>query len=161
MTHDVADPESQELPDWVDTQDWIDSMRDVVRTRGNARASGLLQALQIEAQRTGVQLPVTSRTPYVNSILPEHQAPFPGDNELERRIKSIVRWNAMAMVTEANGKSSESVGTSPPTPPRRRCTRWGSTTSSGGTTTRPDLISSISRATPPPACTHAPTWKVA
>ena len=106
VARDVAEPDSPELPDWVDTQEWIDSLRDVVRTRGGDRASRLLQALQIEAQRTGVPLPVTSRTPYVNSIPLEHQTPFPGDNELERRIKSIVRWNAMAMVTEANGKSS-------------------------------------------------------
>ncbi|MGE3858162.1 MAG: pyruvate dehydrogenase (acetyl-transferring), homodimeric type, partial [Dehalococcoidia bacterium] len=103
---DVADTDSPEIPDWVDTQEWIDSLRDVVRTRGSARASRLLQALQIEAQRTGVPLPVTSRTPYVNTIPFEHEAPFPGDSTIERRIKSIVRWNAMAMVTEANGKSS-------------------------------------------------------
>ncbi len=106
MTRDVAEPDSPELPDWVDTQEWVDSLRDVVNTRGHARASRLLQELQIEAQRTGVPLPVTSRTPYVNTIPLEHEAPFPGDHALERRIKSIVRWNAMAMVTEANGKSS-------------------------------------------------------
>ena len=106
MAREVAEPDSPDIPDWVDSQEWIDSLREVVRTRGTARASRLLQALQIEAQRSGVQLPVTSRTPYVKTIPLEHQPPFPGDNALERRIKSIVRWNAMAMVTEANGKSS-------------------------------------------------------
>ena len=106
MILEGANADSPEMPDWVDTQEWIDSLRDVVRTRGSVRASRLLEALQIEAQRTGVPLPVTSRTPYVNSIPAEHEAPFPGDSALERRIKSIVRWNAMAMVTEANGKSS-------------------------------------------------------
>ena len=98
--------DTAESPDWVDTQDWVASLRAVVRSRGADRASRLLQALQIEAQRTGVPLPVTSRTPYMNTIPLEHQAPYPGDVALERRIKSIVRWNAMAMVTEANGKSS-------------------------------------------------------
>ena len=119
MTIDTPSPELEETrpagpdgasaehePDWVDTQEWVDSLRDVTRTRGAARASRLLQALQIEAQRAGIPLPVTSTTPYVNTIPPEHQAPFPGDRELERRIKSVIRWNAMAMVTEANSKAS-------------------------------------------------------
>ncbi len=119
MTIDTPSPELEETrpegpdgasaehePDWVDTQEWIDSLRDVMRTRGAARASRLLQALQIEAQRAGIPLPVTSTTPYVNTIPPEHQAPFPGDRELERRIKSVIRWNAMAMVTEANSEAS-------------------------------------------------------
>src|SRR5690606_27557680 len=92
VAREVAEPESPEYPDWVDTQEWVDSLRDVVRTSGAARASRLLQALQIEAQRSGVPLPVTSRTPYVNTIPPEHEPPFPGDQEIERRIKSIVRW---------------------------------------------------------------------
>jgi pyruvate dehydrogenase E1 component len=119
MTIDTPPPELDETPssnldgvstvdepDWVDTQEWVDSLRDVIRTRGAARTSRLLQALQIEAQRAGIPLPVTSQTPYVNTIPPEHQAPFPGDRELERRIKSVIRWNAMAMVTEANSKAS-------------------------------------------------------
>src|SRR5690606_25557742 len=55
--------------------------------------------------RYGVALPVTSTTPYVNTIPPEHQAPFAGNRELERRIKSLIRWNAMAMVVEANQKA--------------------------------------------------------
>src|SRR3990172_2327812 len=100
MTREPAPLDSPDAPDWVDTQEWVESLRDVVRSRGAARASRLLQALQIEAQRAGVPLPVTSRTPYVNTIPVEHQPPFPGDIELERRIKSIVRWNAMAMVNE-------------------------------------------------------------
>ena len=62
----------------------------------------MLQTLQIEAQRSGIRLPVTSQTPYVNSIPIEKQPPYPGDLNIERRIKSIIRWNAMAMVVEAN-----------------------------------------------------------
>ena len=91
--------------DWLETHDWIDSLRDVARRRGPERVSRLLQALQIEAQRSGIRLPVTSQTPYVNSIPVEKQPPYPGDVQLERRIKSIIRWNAMAMVVEANMKS--------------------------------------------------------
>jgi len=88
--------------DWLETNDWIDSLRDVARRRGPERVSRLLQTLQIEAQRSGIRLPVTSQTPYVNTIPIEKQPPYPGDLALERRIKSIIRWNAMAMVVEAN-----------------------------------------------------------
>ena len=88
--------------DWLETNDWIDSLRDVARRRGPERVSRLLQTLQIEAQRSGIRLPVTSQTPYVNSIPIERQPAYPGDLEIERRIKSIIRWNAMAMVVEAN-----------------------------------------------------------
>ena len=88
--------------DWLETNDWIDSLRDVARRRGPERVSRLLQALQIEAQRSGIRLPVTSQTPYLNTIPVEKQPPYPGDAALERRIKSVIRWNAMAMVVEAN-----------------------------------------------------------
>ncbi len=95
-----VDPSGSE--DWLETNDWVDSLRDVARRRGPERVSRLLQTLQIEAQRSGIRLPVTSQTPYVNTIPIEKQPPYPGDLGLERRIKSIIRWNAMAMVVEAN-----------------------------------------------------------
>ncbi|MDA0365518.1 MAG: pyruvate dehydrogenase (acetyl-transferring), homodimeric type [Chloroflexi bacterium] len=97
--------EASNAEGWIETQEWVDSLREVVRTTGPERASRLLRALQIEAQRYGVPLPVTSTTPYVNTVPVEHQARFPGDRDLERRIKSIIRWNAMAMVVESNQKS--------------------------------------------------------
>ncbi|MEX0683833.1 MAG: pyruvate dehydrogenase (acetyl-transferring), homodimeric type [Dehalococcoidia bacterium] len=106
QTQDGRDaPTSIETPDWVETQEWIDALRDVARSRGPDRASGLLEALQIAAQRMGVPLPVTSRTPYVNTIPLERQPRFPGNIEIEDRVKSIIRWNALAMVSEANDKS--------------------------------------------------------
>src|SRR3989304_3584493 len=95
-----------EVPDWVETQEWIDALRDVARSRGPERASGLLESLQIAAQRLGVLLPVTSRTPYVNTIPLEMQPPYPGNIQIEDRVKSIIRWNALAMVSEANDKSA-------------------------------------------------------
>ena len=91
--------------DWLETDDWIASLQDLLRRRGPQRVSGLLQAIQIEAQKAGVPLPVTSQTPYVNSIPVDRQPPYPGDRAIERRIKSIIRWNAMAMVVEANKES--------------------------------------------------------
>jgi len=97
---------SSESPDWVETQEWIDALRDVSRSSGPERASSLLQSLQIAAQRLGMPLPVTSRTPYVNTIPKSLQPDYPGNIAIEDRVKSIIRWNAMAMVSEANEKSS-------------------------------------------------------
>ena len=94
-----------EAEDWLETQDWVASLHDVLRERGSERVSRLLHSLQIDAQKHGIQLPVTSRTPYINTINIGDQPQFPADRELERRIKSIVRWNAMAMVVEANARS--------------------------------------------------------
>ena len=91
--------------DALEARDWVDSLQDVVRRRGPERARELLQTLQIEAQRARVPLPVTSRTPYVNTIPADSQPAYPGDRALERRIKSIIRWNAMAMVVEGNERS--------------------------------------------------------
>ena len=69
----------------------------------------LLQQLQIRAQESGVTLPFTYNTPYINTIPKDKQPAFPGNRELERRIKSIIRWNAMAMVVRAN-KLADGVG---------------------------------------------------
>jgi pyruvate dehydrogenase E1 component len=89
----------------VETKEWVDALRDVARSRGPERASGLLQTLQIAAQRLGVSLPVTSRTPYVNTVPVELEPTYPGNIQIEDRVKSIIRWNALAMVSEANDKS--------------------------------------------------------
>ena len=70
---DQERPGGVESADWVETKEWVDALRDVTRSRGPERASGLLQTLQISAQRLGVTLPVTSRTPYVNTIPAEMQ----------------------------------------------------------------------------------------
>ncbi|GMU41259.1 MAG: pyruvate dehydrogenase E1 component [Chloroflexota bacterium] len=99
-----AAPDVPSTPDWVETQEWIAALRDVARSRGAERASSLLESLQIAAQRLGVTLPVTSRTPYVNTIPASQQGAYPGNLPVEDRLKSIVRWNALAMVSEANDR---------------------------------------------------------
>ena len=66
------------------------------------RVRQLLRILQARAQERGVSIPFTANTPYINTIPRADQPVYPGDRELERRIKSIVRWNAMAMVVRAN-----------------------------------------------------------
>ena len=85
-----------------ETAEWIESLEALIRTQGPERASFLLQELMFHATRMGVKIPVHINTPYINTIPLSQQAPFPGNRELERRIKSLVRWNAMAMVDRAN-----------------------------------------------------------
>ena len=87
----------------LETREWLDSLDYVLATGGAERAGRLLQQLQLHARRAaGVNLPFTATTPYQNTIPVRQQAPFPGSQEMERRIKSLVRWNAMAMVVRAN-----------------------------------------------------------
>lgn len=95
--------------DQLETREWLDSLEDVYHARGPARVEQLLTDLQQHAQRLGVKLPVTSVTPYVNTIPAHLQPAYPGDREIERRIKSLVRWNAMAMVVRAN-RADSSIG---------------------------------------------------
>jgi pyruvate dehydrogenase E1 component len=87
----------------LETREWVDSLDYVLAKGGPERAGRLLQQLSLHARReAGVNLPFTATTPYQNTIPSRHQAPFPGSQEMERRIKSLVRWNAMAMVVRAN-----------------------------------------------------------
>ena len=94
----------------LETREWIDSLDYVLSTGGPERAGRLLQQLSLHARRAaGVNLPFTATTPYVNTIPSRQQPPFPGSQAMERRIKSLVRWNAMAMVVRAN-KMQEGIG---------------------------------------------------
>ena len=88
--------------DPLETAEWLESLRSVLQNQGPERVSFLLAELSEAAHREGVELPFTANTPYINTIPADKQPPFPGNRELERRIKSIIRWNAMAMVTRAN-----------------------------------------------------------
>ncbi|MBV8477003.1 MAG: pyruvate dehydrogenase (acetyl-transferring), homodimeric type [Acidobacteria bacterium] len=94
----------------LETREWIDSL-DYVLTQGGAdRAGRLLQQLALHARRSaGINLPFIATTPYQNTIPATQQPPFPGSQEMERRIKSLVRWNALAMVVRAN-KLQEGIG---------------------------------------------------
>jgi pyruvate dehydrogenase E1 component len=86
----------------VEDREWRESLEEVLRASGPLRASELLKQLQSHAQRRGVPVAFTANTPYVNTIPVEDQEPYPGSREIERRVKSLVRWNAMAMVVRAN-----------------------------------------------------------
>ena len=86
----------------TEVNEWVDSLDAVIERHGLSATGGLLQELTRRAIRQGVQLPFTANTPYVNTISTEDEPAYPGDREIERRIKSLVRWNAMAMVVRAN-----------------------------------------------------------
>jgi pyruvate dehydrogenase E1 component len=86
----------------VETKEWLDSLDYVLQSSGPSRAAQLLQELSEHARRRGIRLPFTANTLYVNTLTPEQEVPFPGSQEIERRIKSLVRWNAIAMVLRAN-----------------------------------------------------------
>jgi pyruvate dehydrogenase E1 component len=95
--------------DPTETREWLDSLRYVINSRGGDRAAYLLHAIEQEAYRLGVPIPFSATTPYINTIPVDRQPPFPGNREIERRIKSIIRWNAMAMVVRAN-REDKSIG---------------------------------------------------
>jgi len=103
MTNLYNDPDTQE------TQEWIESLEDALEEHGYERTQHLLETLIDFAESKGARLPFNTNTPFLNTILPGQQPDYPGDRELERKIKSIVRWNAMAMVTKAN-KETPGIG---------------------------------------------------
>ena len=89
-----------------ETREWLESLEYVLQTGGPERVKELLHDLDTYAHEAGVELPFTANTPYINTIPKEQQPHFPGGRELERRIKSLIRWNAMAMVVRANRESN-------------------------------------------------------
>ncbi len=99
-----AQPPMPSIPDVdpAETKEWIDSLQYVLESKGRERVQYLLSVLQSRAVQEGVELPLQLTTPYINTIPLNEQPPYPGNREIERRIKSIIRWNAMAMVVRAN-----------------------------------------------------------
>ena len=85
-----------------ETAEWLESLEQVIDQAGPDRAAYLLEQLTERARAEGSDLPIHLNTPYVNTIRPEDEVAYPGDRAMERRIKSLVRWNAMAMVVRQN-----------------------------------------------------------
>ncbi len=92
-----------------ETAEWMEALDEMVDEAGPDRASYLLERLMEHASNLGVQPPLRWNTPYINTIPPEDEVAFPGDRQMERRIKSLVRWNATAMVVRAN-KNDANIG---------------------------------------------------
>lgn len=106
MATDVKASDTGQDIDPAETAEWLESLRYVLEQKGPERVSYLLSVLEEQAHRKGIDLPFTANTPYLNTIPVDKQPVYPGNREIERRIKSIIRWNAMAMVTRANQVSA-------------------------------------------------------
>ena len=102
----MADPQHQDF-DPGETREWLESIDSVLKTHGPERAHFLLEQLIDHTRRSGAYLPFKPNTAYLNSISTGQQPDYPGNRELERRIEAYIRWNAMAMVVQANRISSE------------------------------------------------------
>ncbi len=90
-------------------QDWLDAIDALIEDQGPDAAAALLRRLHLHAYMSGVRCCLSLTTPYINTIPVEEQPPYPGNRELERINKSIIRWNAMAMVVRAN-RDSDGIG---------------------------------------------------
>ena len=95
--------------DELELKEWLESLEYVLQSGGPEKVKELLHNLDTYAQEAGVELPFTANTPHINTIPKSAQPPFPGGREIERRIKSLIRWNAMAMVVRAN-KEENGIG---------------------------------------------------
>jgi pyruvate dehydrogenase E1 component len=100
----IIDGYSHSLPDIdpSETREWVDSLDSVVDQRGRTRARFLLARLMARARELQVGVPAMVSSDYINTIPPEEEPWFPGDEHIERRVRAFIRWNAMAMVTRAN-----------------------------------------------------------
>ncbi|MEJ5351135.1 MAG: pyruvate dehydrogenase (acetyl-transferring), homodimeric type [Melioribacteraceae bacterium] len=86
----------------IELREWLESLEYVLQAEGPEKVKELLHNLDTYAHQKGVEIPFTANTPHINTIPKEKQPPFPGGREIERRIKNLIRWNAMAMVVRAN-----------------------------------------------------------
>ncbi|MDI1259068.1 pyruvate dehydrogenase (acetyl-transferring), homodimeric type [Aquabacterium sp.] len=85
-----------------ETREWLDALSGVIETEGRGRAHDLLEQLLDHARQAGIDLPFSANTAYVNTIAVQDEAQFPGNMEIEERLRAFMRWNALAMVVRAN-----------------------------------------------------------
>src|SRR5579863_10025179 len=102
-----AEEETSRDSNPAETSEWLQALRDVMAQSGPERASELLGKILEAASHEGVHTRADLTTPYVKTIPAAAQPALPGDAELEQRLHSLVRWNAIAMVLQANAESSE------------------------------------------------------
>src|SRR5918997_5404531 len=105
--NDARDPDSE------GTEEWRAALESVLAVEGPERAHDLLDELIGQARAAGAPVPYSATTPYVNTIRVDQEPPHPGDRAVEHRIRSAIRWNAVAMVLRANKESSELGGPIP------------------------------------------------
>ena len=93
--------------DPIETREWLDSLDSVYKKDGTDRVQYLLKKLIEETNKEGSNQPLTRITPYINTISADTEVKSPGDQNIERRIRSLIRWNAAAMVVKANKRNPE------------------------------------------------------
>jgi hypothetical protein len=157
MAHESA-PNNNGAEDqrWLDSLEFI--LEYVLKNQGTEQAPLVLSKLSKRLREAGIKLPSTISTPYVNTIPHEDEPAYPGNRELERRIKSLVRWNAMAMVVTPTASTLASAAISRRTPRAPRFTRSVSIIFFMAVTGGARLISFISKGTRRRAITRARSW---
>ena len=103
----MTDVQNIQDQDPEETREWLESIESVIRTSGGGRAHYLLERLVDQARRSGAYLPFKPNTAYVNTISVAQEPEYPGDRAIEKRLEAYMRWNALAMVQQANKHSSE------------------------------------------------------
>lgn len=110
LEHQMRSVKSNDKPERSETKKWLESLEHLLayifKSGESSQAAGLLNKLVDKLRESGINVPGPVNTPYINTIPPDQEPTYPGDRELERRIKSFIRWNAMAMVVKANRVSS-------------------------------------------------------
>ena len=104
-----ADTDVQQQLNEVELREWLESLEYVLDSAGPERTLELLERLEAHAKKLGVEIPFSANTPYINTIPASEDEAYPGDLEIERRIRNLIRWNAVAMVLYAN-KHSDGIG---------------------------------------------------
>ncbi|MDG4868183.1 pyruvate dehydrogenase (acetyl-transferring), homodimeric type [Guyparkeria sp. 1SP6A2] len=89
-----------------ETREWLDALEAVVNFEGTEKARHLIASMIERARQHGIDTPYSATTPYINTIPPENEAQYPGDRQMEQRLRALIRWNAMAIVVRANKDSS-------------------------------------------------------
>ncbi len=107
LINEVKMVSSNDDIDPVETKEWLDSLSAVLQNDGSERAHFLIKQLIDQSYKAGSKIPHTQTTPYVNTIPPEEEKRSPGDQNIERKLRSLIRWNAAAMVVRANKKYPE------------------------------------------------------
>jgi pyruvate dehydrogenase E1 component len=103
----VAGNGAAAAPDPAETREWVEALEGVIAAEGPERARELVVRLVDEARTRGVEIPANINTPYINTIPSNKQTPYPGNNDIEQRIRHYIRWNAVAMVLRSNREGAE------------------------------------------------------
>ncbi len=109
MSDEPLTPPAQTDTDPQETREWLESLDYVLQVKGADRASYLFDRLRDRLGKQGAQVSTPVNTPYINTIAPAQEPPYPGNLDIERRIRSLIRWNALAMVVKAN-KNKPGIG---------------------------------------------------